>query len=244
MADWNEQSGENPVAISAKRCPQCSKVVGLHVSECPDCGHLFRTRFQESINRTQAFDAVLLPRANRPAPGPSAGPASGSSAGPSAGPLPPRSRRSYSRRVRRVRFSPLSAISTFGLAFLGSFSLVALLGVGAWTVLGLNRTEPPPPSAKRAALTSKSGGLRTGDARDLYGQIMLSMSLYDLQQVAGGMGRVIRSSNPHTLILSYDYPEQSVRVSLYRIDPVSDDYRVQAVALYHGRHLLNHTTGD
>lgn len=234
MPDWNEKNEENPIAISAKRCPQCSKIVRLSVSECPDCGHLFRTRFQDPVNRTQAFDAVLLPRVTRPAPGSSV---SGSSvSGSSAG-------RSYSRRFHRARSSSLSAISTFGLAFLGSFSLVALLGVGAWVMLGLGQNAPPPP-VKRAALTSEVRGLRTGDARDLYGQIALSMSLYDLQQVAGGMGRVIRSSDPHTLMLSYDYPEQSVRVSLYRIDPASDDYRVQAVALYRGRQLLNRTSGD
>lgn len=237
MTEWNEQNGENPIAISAKRCPQCSKVVGLQVSECPDCGHLFRTRFQDPVNRTQAFNAVLLAPMDRPASEPAARPPS------SASRMPPRSPRSYSRRVRRVRFSPLSAISTFGLAFLGSFSLVALLGAGAWMLLGLSKDTPPAP-AKRAALTSETTGLRSGDARDLYGQITLSMPLYDLQQVAGGLGRVIRSVDPHTLMLSYDYPEQSVRVSLYRVDPTSDDYRVQAVALYRGRQLLNRTSGD
>ena len=229
MTDWNEKNGENPVAISAKRCPQCSKIVALSVPECPDCGHLFRTQFQDPINRTQAFDAVLLPRVTRPA---SASADSGSSAG-----------RSHLRRAHRARSSSLSAVSTFGLAFLGSFSVVALLGVGAWILLGLGQTTPPPP-VRPAALTSAAKGLRTGDARDLYGQITLSMSLYDLQQAAGGLGRVIRSSDPHTLMLSYDYPEQSVRVSLYRLDPASDDYRVQAVALYHGRQLLNRTAGD
>ncbi len=237
MTQWNEQNGENPSAISAKRCPQCSKVVGLHLSECPDCGHLFRTRFQDTVNRTQAFDAVLLPRATRPPPSPSVSPP------PSASRIPPHSSRGYSRRVRRVRFSPLSAISTFGLAFLGSFSLVALAGIGAWMLLGLNKDIPPAP-AKPVALTSETTGLRNGDARDLYGQITLSMSLYDLQQAARGLGRVIRSADPHMLILSYDYPEQSVRVSLYRTDPTSDDYRVQAVALYHGRQLLNRTSGE
>lgn len=237
MTQWNEQNGENPMAVSAKRCPQCGKVVGLQASECPDCGHLFRTRFQDPINRTQAFNAVLLPQTNRPAPSLPV------SAPPSASQMPLRSSRPRSRRARRVRFSPLSAISTFGLAFLGSFSLVALLGIGAWMLLGLNKDTPTAP-VKRAALTSETSGLRSGDARDLYGQITLSMSLYDLQQLAGGLGRVIRPSDPHTLMLSYDYPEQSVRVSLYRVDPASDDYRVQAVALYRGRQLLNRTSGE
>ncbi len=237
MTEWNEQNGENPTAISAKRCPQCSKVVGLQVPECPDCGHLFRTRFQDPANRTQAFSAVLLSPITSPAPRPAVGPP------PPASRRPSRPSRAYSRRVRRVRSSPLSAISTFGLAFLGSFSLVALLGAGAWMLLGLSKDSPAPP-AKQAALTNQATGLRSGDARDLYGQIMLSMPLYDLQQVAGGLGRVIRSKDPHTLMLSYDYPEQSVRVSLYRVDPKSDDYRVQAVALYHGRQLLNHTSGE
>lgn len=237
MTEWNEQNGENPTAISAKRCPQCSKVVGLQASKCPDCGHLFRTRFQDPVNRTQAFNAVLLAPMDRPAPEPPVSPP------PSAFRTPRRSPRTYSRRVRRVRSSPLSAISTFGLAFLGSFSLVALLGAGAWILLGLSKDDPPAP-AKRVALTSQATGLRSGDARDLYGQITLSMPLYDLQQVAGGLGRVIRSKDPHTLMLSYDFPEQSVRVSLYRVDPASDDYRVQAVALYHGRQLLNHNSSE
>lgn len=211
-SDYNEN---NSLALSAKRCPQCSKIVSLQTAECGECGHQFRTRFQDPIDRTQAFDAVLLPRAPRPSGQP----------------------------VRPPLRSYPSALVTFGLAFLGSFSLVALLGVGAWIALGLGRAEPPL-AAKPAALTRTVTGMRTGDAQNLYEQITLSMSLYDLDQAAGGLGRVIRTADPHTLLLSYDYPEQSVRVSLYRVDPASDDYRVQAVALYHGRQLLHRTSGD
>ena len=64
------------------------------------------------------------------------------------------------------------------------------------------------------------------------------MSLYDLDKTAGGMGRVIRASDPHLLMLSYDYPHQSVHVSLSRTDLAGTDYQVQAVSLYQGRTLL------
>ncbi len=214
--DHNEDYSpdDQPLALSAKRCPKCSKIVSLQTTECGQCGHQFRTRFQDPMDRTQAFDAVLMPRAPR-------------------------------RTVRRVptpvRTRP-SALVTFGLAFLGSFSLVALLGVGAWLALGLGQPVTLAPT-KPAVLASAVPGIRSGDARILYDQITLSMSLYDLDQTAGGLGRVMHSSDPHTLLLSYDYPEQSVRVSLYRTDLASDDYRIQAVALYRGRQLLNQTSG-
>ncbi len=203
------------ITLSAKRCPNCSKVVRLQAAECADCGHQFRTKFHDPMDRTQAFDAVLLPRAPhssvRPVPAP-------------------------------IRAYP-SPLLTFGMAFLGSFSLVALVGVAAWMALGLGRAEPAAP-VKPAALTTAVTGVRTGAAQDLYSQITLSMSLYEVDQKAGGLGRVIHTSDPHTLLLSYDYSEQSVRVSLYRMDPVSDDYRVQAVALYRGRQLLHRTAGE
>lgn len=210
--DYNE---DQPLALSAKRCPKCSKIVSLQTAECGQCGHRFRTTFQDPMDRTQAFDAVLLPRAPR-------------------------------RTVRRVpapvRAYP-SAFVTFGLAFLGSFSLVALLGVGAWLALGLGKPVTLAP-AKPAVLASAMPGIRSGDARNLYDQVTLSMSLYDLDQTAGSLGRVLHSSDPHTLLLSYDYAEQSVHVSLYRVNAATDDYRVQAVALYRGRQLLHRTSSD
>lgn len=217
-----EQQGfnaEKALALSAKRCPKCSKIVSLQETQCGQCGHQFRTKFQDPMDRTQAFDAVLLPHAAHATVRPISTPV----------PMP-------------VRIYP-SALATFGLAFLGSFSLVALLGLGAWLGLGLGKPVALAPT-KPAALASTSSGVRSGDARDLYDQVALSMSLFDLDQVAGGLGRVIRSPDPHTLLLSYDYPEQSVRVSLYRVDSSSDDYRVQAVALYRGRQLLHRTSGD
>lgn len=215
MPEPSDFHGEKHIALSAKRCPNCSKIVRIQATECVDCGHQFRTKFADPMDRTQAFDAVLLPRAPhtsvRPVPAP-------------------------------IRAYP-SPLLTFGMAFLGSFSLVALLGVGAWMALGLGRAEPAAP-VKPAALTSAGAGVRTGAAQDLYSQITLSMSLYEVDQAAGGLGRVIHTPDPHTLLLSFDYPEQSVRVSLYRMDPASDDYRVQAVALYHGRQLLHRTSGE
>ena len=69
------------------------------------------------------------------------------------------------------------------------------------------------------------------------------MSLYDLDKAAGGMGRVVRASDPHVLLLSYDYPHQSVHVSLSRSDLTSGDYQVQAVSLYQGNVLLQRHAG-
>ena len=208
-------------SVSAKRCPQCGKVTGLHTSECGACGHRFRTRFAEPVERTQAFDAHMLPRP--PAP-----------AGPP--PLPHR-----------------AGLPPFVLAFLGSFCLVATAGLAAWLAwsfsLGLAaRPASPGPSAgspvSAPLASSLTGTRRSGRAEDLYERIGISMSLYDVDQAAGGMGRLARSSDPHLLLLSYDYPDQSVRVSLYRGDLAGDDYRVQAVALYHGNTLLHRHADD
>lgn len=209
-------------SVSAKRCPQCGKVTGLHASECSACGHRFRTRFEEPVERTEAFDAVMLPRP--PAP-----------AGP-----PPMPRR--------------PGLSPFVLAFLGSFCLVAVAGVAAWLALSLSLGLAPHPVASPGTPTNSSvsaplassltGARRSGRAEDLYERIEISMSLYDVDQAAGGMGRLARSSDPHILLLSYDYPDQSVRVSLFRSDLTGTDYRVQAVALYHGNTLLHRHTDD
>ncbi len=194
-------------SVSAKRCPECGKVVPLQALECEACGHLFRTRFQDPVDRTQAFDAVMLPRPPVPAP-------------------------QYA--------PPHSAPSAFGHAFLVSFLLVGLFGLGGWLVWGLSQRAAPVP----ASTLTLAGGTVSGRAEDLYERITISMSLYDLDQAAGGMGRVVRSADPHTLLISYDYPDQSVRVSLYRSDSDSEDYRVQAVALYHGNVLLHRHADD
>ncbi len=209
-------------SVSAKRCPQCGKVTGLHTSECGACGHQFRTRFEAPVERTEAFDAVMLPRP--PAPTPAA-------------------------IARRPGLSP------FALAFLGSFCLVATAGLAAWLALSFSLgPSPHPPAAvpgsslgspASAPLASfDTGARRSGRAEYLYERIEISMSLYDVDQAAGGMGRVAHSSNPHVLLLSYDYPDQSVRVSLFRGDLAGDDYRVQAVALYHGNVLLHRHADD
>lgn len=81
-------------------------------------------------------------------------------------------------------------------------------------------------------------------AEHLYKGLRLAMSLYDVDQAAGGMGRVLRVPDPHTLILSYDYSDQRVQVLLDRADVSSNDYEVQAVALYRGRTLLQRHAGE
>ena len=202
-------------SVSAKRCPQCGKVTGLHAEECSACGHLFRTRFVESADKTEAFDAVMLPRPPAHAPAP---------------------------RPRRV--------SPFVLAFLGSFCLVATVGLGAWLAWEFTRGPDAAPrssagtSASAPLPTAYADGRRSGRAEDLYERLEMAMSLYDVDQAAGGMGRLVHSSDPHVLLLSYDYPDQSVRVSLYRGDLTGDDYRVQAVALYRGKVLLHRHADD
>lgn len=127
--------------------------------------------------------------------------------------------------------------SAFTVAFAASFFLVAVVGLALWLVLSLDRG--PAATLSHSSSATFAGSLQTGRAEDLYERIGISMSLYDLDQAAGGMGRIIHSNDPHALLLSYDFPDQSVRVSLYRSDIASDDYRVEAVALYHGNTLLH-----
>ncbi len=126
---------------------------------------------------------------------------------------------------------------TFRLAFVGSFLLVAL--VGGLICLGWSIRQPAALSLRPAASPSAS----TSPALHLYQAIKPAMSLYDLDKAAGGMGRVVRASNPHVLLLSYDYPHQSVHVSLSRTDLASGDYQVQAVSLYQGKVLLQRHVG-
>ena len=223
-------------SVSAKRCPQCGKVTGLHTSECGACGHQFRTRFEEQVERTEAFDAVMQPHL----------PATGTyPAGMH--PTGERPLGAYPPRVFRPRVSP------FVLAFLGSFCLVALVGLGAWLALNVNQslTQRPDtrpssagPSSADRPVPTYTATRPTGRAEDLYERIEISMSLYDVDQAAGGMGRLARSFDPHVLLLSYDYADQSVRVSLFRSDLSGTDYRVQAVALYRGNTLLHRHTDD
>ena len=215
-------------SVSAKRCPRCGKVTGLHTTECGSCGHRFRTRFAQPTERTEAFDAVVLPRP------PAANPPMHPSVYP---PMP-----------RRWTAPP------FVMAFLGSFCLVATVGIAAWIAWGFSQGPSPQPAPSLHPSVSApaggplpaaySGARRTGRAEDLYERIGIAMSLYDVDQAAGGMGRLAHSSDPHVLLLSYDYPDQSVRVSLYRGDLTGDDYRVQAIALYHGNVLLHRHTDD
>lgn len=204
-------------SVSAKRCPQCGKVTGLYAEECGACGHRFRTRFVEPADRAEAFDAVMLPRLS------------------AARPFLPRRR----------------GPSPFVLAFLGSFCLVVTAGLAAWLAWNLSRGPAANTAHTSAGLSASAslpaayeGARRSGRAEDLYEKIEMAMSLYDVDQAAGGMGRLIHSSSPHVLLLSYDYPDQSVRVSLYRGDLTGDDYRVQAVAIYRGKILLRRHADD
>ena len=225
-------------SVSAKRCPQCGKVTGLHMSECGACGHQFRTRFEEQVERTEAFDAVMLPRPPTTGAYPTG-----------AYPTGARPLGAHPPRVCRPRVSP------FVLAFLGSFCLVAVVGLGAWLALNVNQsltqrpdTETRPylagPSSAGRPVPTYTATRPAGRAEDLYERIEISMSLYDVDQAAGGMGRLARSFDPHVLLLSYDYADQSVRVSLFRSDLSGTDYRVQAVALYRGNTLLHRHTDD
>lgn len=162
---------------------------------CPACGHQYRTRFAAPLQRTQAFDILLVPPV----------------------------------AVRR-RISP--ALRTFGLAFASSFAVVALAGCLLWAGLNLRLPVLAKPQGAASSLPEASRAER------LYGAIGISMSLYDVAEAAGGTGRVVRGNDPHTLLLAYDYPTQTVHVALSRDDVASDNYRVRSVELYRGRTLL------
>lgn len=123
------------------------------------------------------------------------------------------------------------ALQTFAVSFAGSFGVVALAGGLLWLGWGLAAAPvQPEPTAVLTAMPTK--------AERVYRAMGAALSLYDVEQAAGGAGRVIRGSDPHILLLSYDYPPQSVRVSLNRDDVSSGDYHVQSVALYRGKTLL------
>ena len=130
---------------------------------------------------------------------------------------------------RPPRVSP--AVRTFVLSFASSFGLVALVGGLLWLGWGLRAAPVKPRPAAAQPLTK---------AERLYGAIGPGMSLYDVEQAAGGAGRVIRSRDPYMLLLFYDLAHQSVLVSLNRSDVSSGDYRVRSVALYQGKTLLRH----
>lgn len=131
---------------------------------------------------------------------------------------------------------PAGPARTFRLAFVGSFLLVAL--VGGLVCLGWSIRQPAV-ALRPAALSPAS----ISPALHLYRAIKPAMSLYDLDKAAGGTGRVVRASDPHVLLLRYDYSHQSVHVSLSRTDLASGDYQVQAVALYQGKVLLQRHVG-
>ncbi len=134
-------------------------------------------------------------------------------------------------RTRPPRVS--SAMKTFVTAFASSFGLVALAGGLLWVGWGLEK-----PVFSQPGMTASAAAPQASRAERLYAAVGISMSLYDLDQAAGGTGRVIHGSDLHTLLLSYDYADQSVQVALDRTDVTSDDYRVRSVALYQGRTLL------
>lgn len=130
--------------------------------------------------------------------------------------------------ARPQRVSP--ALRTFALSFASSFGLVALVGGLLWLGWGL-RAAPVRP--RPAVLVQPQT-----QAQRLYGAIGTGMSLYDVEQAAGGAGRVIRSRDPYVLLMFYDLGHQGVLVSLDRADVSSGDYSVRSVALYQGKTLL------
>ncbi|MGI4791372.1 MAG: hypothetical protein ACRYFS_21295 [Janthinobacterium lividum] len=180
----------------AKRCPECGKAMPLKAALCSNCGHQFRTHFEETVERTQAVEFVLLPQAEA----------------------------QLSRRP--------SATRTFHLAFLSSFVLVACAGGLFWLLWSAKHSPAKSRPMPAVPVTLPDQALH------LYNRIGMAMSLYDLDQAAGGTGRVIHRPDPSTLLLSYDYPKQRVQVFLVRTDMTGTDYRVQAVALYQGKTLL------
>lgn len=130
------------------------------------------------------------------------------------------------------------SVRMFRLAFAGSFLLVALVGgliCLAWSVRQPAAALPLRPAALSPAPSSP--------ALRLYQAIKPAMSLYDLDKAAGRAGHVVRASDPHLLLLSFDYPPQSVHVFLSRTDLAGGDYQVQAVSLYQGKVLLQRHAG-
>lgn len=130
--------------------------------------------------------------------------------------------------IRPPLVSP--ALRTFMLSFASSFGLVALAGGLLWLGWGLRAAPGKPRPAPAVPSQTK--------AERLYGAIGPTMSLYDVEQAAGGAGRVIRSRDSHMLLLSYEFPPQSVRISFNRADDTSGNYQVRSVGLYRGRTLL------
>ena len=131
------------------------------------------------------------------------------------------------RRTRTVRAVRLA------------ISIVVLLATVTAGLLWLGRSPGQATVTQRFAAAPVSVPVND-QAKHLYNTIELAMSLYQLDKTAGGTGRVIRVADPHTLLLAYDYPKQSVHVSLSRPDLSGGNYQVQAVALYQGKALLFH----
>ena len=128
------------------------------------------------------------------------------------------------------------AARTARLAFASSFLLVALAGGLLFFVW--NMRQPAPQAASVQTRPADDLGAEDREAVRLFQTIGPMMSLYDLDKAAGGTGRVVRASDPHLLLIFYDYPHHSVHVFLSRTDLDSGDYQVQAVALYQGKTLI------
>lgn len=124
-----------------------------------------------------------------------------------------------------------------GALRLALWSLLIFVSCAGAVCLFLQVNQPS------AIKTVKASSLPAVDpARQLYESIGISMSLYDLDQAAGSVGRVLPDTNPQMLLLAFDYPGQSVHVMLLRADPANQDYRVHAAALYRGGTQLQHMT--
>ena len=131
-----------------------------------------------------------------------------------------------------------ASLRTFRLAFFGSFLVVAL--IGGLFCLGWSIRQPASALSPKPAVPAL---VSVSPALHLYQAVKPAMSLYDLDKAAGGMGHVVRVSDPHALLLFYEYPPQSVHVLLSRTDLAGADYQVQAVALWQGKVLLQRRAG-
>ena len=196
-------------SVGAKQCPHCGTLTLLQAGLCPACGHRFRTRFIELPDPAEFEE----------------------------GGIPPITPLHSVIRVKAPRSRGRAAL----MAAAAMFCLFALLWLGRSLGLPAPKLPLSPPaslSAAQAELTADPSEVPPAQAESLYSSIQLAMSLYDLDQTAGGLGRVIPVADQNALLLSYDYPDQSVHVLLLRSDVGANDYQVQTVALYRGKTLL------
>lgn len=145
-------------------------------------------------------------------------------------------------------FPPPAGRARPGLAIAAVIVVLGIaVGTAAWLLGGGSAPSPNVSSAPLPASRPPLPQPPLAQAEALYQRIQLSMSLYAVTQAAGSSGSVVRSADPHRLALSYDFPGEDaahVRVSLFRAGLSGDDYRVESVALYSGKHLVKQRAGE